>query len=803
MAIQNLNTLKNWFKRGFKPLQQQFYDWMDSFWHKDEMIPMNKVDQLESTLNTLSSTKVPLGPDGKVPIELMPPGIGPVEIIYIGDQPVDTLQKNTIQVSGSGDVFLVDKDGDVQQLEFAATFKQGGNSFETVAELGTLDENALLFKTNATERIRLTSNGNVGIGTTTPTSWTKLDVAGDVRTEGSMSVDRAGGDLTSYFYAYARGINSDSNFGNPFGNGAVEIGEFGTPGLILGSRHAGKIAFGIKDSTAGQIFDTGNWHIGAMATADPGFKLNVAGTLKTTSHLLAGSFAITKGVDVYNLGVSQGIRIDDVTYSSMRFQTSNQGWVADNFVFENTFGANRDIFSDASIIRIKQGWGNPNQNIYNLAAIRIDNEINNTVAGSSYVVRGIYYNPTVTSLGSATSSHIAFENTSGNMVLNSVSGNTLIGTTIDSGYKLDVNGKARVNDTFTVVTPTSPFVPGGMKVETDNWQRPGATRVTVGTGSWFSGFDNQFHFCGYNGNGLTIQSGGAATQKGFYIAPSTMHSGANDSYLKFGISDASEFLQGPGYPSEQNFYELLTHLNSPQLANNTGSTAVRAPLRISSREILFYTGDVHNYNQAALAIGKTGNILIGTSVDAGYKLDINGNTRINGSLTMATDSNSLGYITNNSIYGGFFNFDFTANTAGAGGGIRLRHAGNIYAQILTASPTNPYAPTGLLLDVPAGHLDSAVRTAGKLFRWGKTNTMNGSGAQMTFDPFNVRLIIGTEADNGATLQVNGTTTASNDIEINQSGKGLILKSPNGTRYRFTVADNGALITSNADAITYP
>jgi hypothetical protein len=55
MAIQNINTLKNWFKRGFKPLQQQFYDWMDSFWHKNEKIPIATIDGLESILNTLPS----------------------------------------------------------------------------------------------------------------------------------------------------------------------------------------------------------------------------------------------------------------------------------------------------------------------------------------------------------------------------------------------------------------------------------------------------------------------------------------------------------------------------------------------------------------------------------------------------------------------------------------------------------------------------------------------------------------------------------------------------------------------------
>jgi len=56
MAIQSTNTLKNWFKRGLKPLQQQFYDWLDSYWHKDEKIPISTVEGLEVLLNNLPST---------------------------------------------------------------------------------------------------------------------------------------------------------------------------------------------------------------------------------------------------------------------------------------------------------------------------------------------------------------------------------------------------------------------------------------------------------------------------------------------------------------------------------------------------------------------------------------------------------------------------------------------------------------------------------------------------------------------------------------------------------------------------
>jgi hypothetical protein len=53
MAKQNISTLKNWFKRGLKPLQQHFFDWMDSYWHKDESIPISQIIDLQEILNTL------------------------------------------------------------------------------------------------------------------------------------------------------------------------------------------------------------------------------------------------------------------------------------------------------------------------------------------------------------------------------------------------------------------------------------------------------------------------------------------------------------------------------------------------------------------------------------------------------------------------------------------------------------------------------------------------------------------------------------------------------------------------------
>lgn len=51
---RDINTIKNWFKTGLKPTQSQFWDWLDSFWHKDDDIPSAKIEGLGDALNGVS-----------------------------------------------------------------------------------------------------------------------------------------------------------------------------------------------------------------------------------------------------------------------------------------------------------------------------------------------------------------------------------------------------------------------------------------------------------------------------------------------------------------------------------------------------------------------------------------------------------------------------------------------------------------------------------------------------------------------------------------------------------------------------
>lgn len=51
MSKRDLNTLKSWFEIQDKPTQAQFWDWLDSFFHKDDNVPSSKVEGLQGLLD--------------------------------------------------------------------------------------------------------------------------------------------------------------------------------------------------------------------------------------------------------------------------------------------------------------------------------------------------------------------------------------------------------------------------------------------------------------------------------------------------------------------------------------------------------------------------------------------------------------------------------------------------------------------------------------------------------------------------------------------------------------------------------
>jgi hypothetical protein len=70
-----------------------------------------------------------------------------------------------LTVSGGG---IVVNSGNVKVTDGSTTFQMGVNNFTTGYGMGTTSNSPLIFAANGAERVRITSAGNVGIGTTSP-----------------------------------------------------------------------------------------------------------------------------------------------------------------------------------------------------------------------------------------------------------------------------------------------------------------------------------------------------------------------------------------------------------------------------------------------------------------------------------------------------------------------------------------------------------------------------------------------------------------------------------------------------------
>ncbi len=49
------NILKKWFANFKKPMQEQFWAWLDSYWHKDEKIPTKNIEGLDDIFGDVAT----------------------------------------------------------------------------------------------------------------------------------------------------------------------------------------------------------------------------------------------------------------------------------------------------------------------------------------------------------------------------------------------------------------------------------------------------------------------------------------------------------------------------------------------------------------------------------------------------------------------------------------------------------------------------------------------------------------------------------------------------------------------------
>ena len=263
------------------------------------------------------------------------------------------------------------------------------------------------------------------------------------------------------------------------------------------------------------------------------------------------------------------------------------------------------------------------------------------------------------------------------LVLKGLTGNVLINTTTDAGYKLDVNGTARVSGLFTVegasqkivtsgntitcqtlagsVTPLTitagalsmPFSTLGVATTVSgstlsllvlggasNWNLASGTPTVMESAFGFAPTSGTASFSFLRWNGTINQTGGAnGITRGLYIAP-TLTSATDFRAIE---TTAGNVIFNGGNVGIGTSSPLDFNLVVQGVQQIRASASSFGGLRLDSTSIrrrdtgTFSLGS--NDVATALNIFSTNNIGINTTTDAGYKLDVNGTARVGASAT--------------------------------------------------------------------------------------------------------------------------------------------------------------------------
>jgi hypothetical protein len=174
-----------------------------------------------------------------------------------------------------------------------------GNYFSIQSSSGLspeLDEasNGWAFTTNGSERLRIDSSGNVGIGTSSPTSGGGLTLSSSTTAQG--------------FINFKNTVDGDSGF---IGN-AKALVTGGTTNQLGVRGQSNGIVFSVGSTEAARIDSSGNVGIG---TSSPSQKLDVVGSIEVSDGIYLGGTGAANKLDDYEEGTWTPTLGGNTTYS--------------------------------------------------------------------------------------------------------------------------------------------------------------------------------------------------------------------------------------------------------------------------------------------------------------------------------------------------------------------------------------------------------------------------------------------------------------------------------------------------------
>ena len=537
-------------------------------------------------------------------------------------------------------------------------YKQGGNSFGTTAILGTNDNQALILETNNSEKVRVTSDGNVGIGTSGAAY--KLDVSGDLNIANSNWLKFSG---------------NNTIYSNPSVGFFIQQPDASTSTIFRNSAGSSLMA----------VASNGNVGIG---TTSPSRKLDVSGSA-IRSFITAGS---TEPGFIVDYPSSNGYGAFFVHVNgTRRWRIGSVGDTnvqpALNFWQEGT--GSRMIINNLGNVGI--GTSIPAGNLDVYASGGSSHYIRSSVSAIRLLAYGDGTNwiQSGTSTG-ASSADLIFSSMSGVsqwMRIQGSSGNVGIGTSSPAD-KLHVIGNVRINGGDILNWSGQAFIQ--TLGNYDMFFRPNSTLQMILTGNGNvgigSGFTNplaKLHVSGSSTSVSAIFNGNVGI--GTTSPSSKLHISNTAAATRITITD--DVSNGRSGYIESNYSDALV------IGTTSGVRSIRfAP---------------DNSTAMTIAVG-TNNVGIGTT-NPTQRLDLSGSLRIRSSGTYSDPTDNAGFINYDSS-GGIFTISARSNggntymafrTSNSGtGGERMRIINDGNVGIGTSTPS-------YLLDVYSGNQDVA------------------------------------------------------------------------------------------------
>lgn len=175
--ITPISTLKRWFANFKKPTQEQFWAWLDSYWHKSEKIPMDTIDGLENAIRGTASADQLRNhlTDSQAHQELFATKVDKEAGKGLSSNDYTNAEKRTNQANAKKRIVNLTVTGDVDKI-ITLTFADGTALQAPFTDKDTLPENLADIKLNS-----LNFDHNTGVLTGLRSDGQQLTVSLDGR----------------------------------------------------------------------------------------------------------------------------------------------------------------------------------------------------------------------------------------------------------------------------------------------------------------------------------------------------------------------------------------------------------------------------------------------------------------------------------------------------------------------------------------------------------------------------------------------------------------------------------------------